>query len=236
MLSGQENQLVESFKQSFLSRPVPPGRMPVIANRDRVFYNQNDPLSIRFPLLLGDVPPFTSGNRTAIEAGMNKFAEMCAAGTVTPFAKAVQAASAGRNFIDLGCGTAGNTYVMRRTAAALGAKRYIGAEPYDMHETFIKNDGFESYFFNEDMLSFLSRVNTGEPLAFFLSGIGPISNTDPASKEYIRASLEEMQRATKKGDSLILYESYGFEPESFGFRKVAQGEAERRKASVYMRT
>jgi|GEM_PF-5959716 len=167
--------------------------------------------------------------------------------SLTEFGKALKSVVTGRDFIDLASGKPTSSPLPRIVAETFGAKRYFGIDSQlDKDEIKIDESGenkvFDTVYIKDDVLSFISRLDTMENgLLFYISGLEPVSLVDPnrraeiqdrnprmleedrVARAYIDACLKEISRITKVGDVIVIGQgTRGFEPQNYGFQLKAQ--------------
>lgn len=161
----------------------------------------------------------------------------------TDMGKFLRMTSAGRDFIDLGCGKPSKAKAPRLLAQLLDCRSYTGVDVENVNnEQLIEKlpDGrdFESLWVQSDMLEFLClRPILGA--VFYLSGLEPINlesprdSNQPISKrqinrDYIAAVLHQIARICLPDGLLLMgHVTHAFVPEENSFRLLISSERHR---------
>lgn len=222
---------VEAIKAELFKRPVPSKYKSVIQEVE--FRNFPSPFSHYL------IDAFTQDgidkNALQKEKTLGSEASKLFQAQRTQFGNNLLQTISGRDFVDLGCGS---YPAARIIAEACNAQRYVGVDVAQSDEILSsagKNMGFNSVIIRDDILAFLSKLGEQGRLVFHLSGIEPFelyaipddkykdkayveSQINPNNRKYILHCMEELQRATKPGDSILIGPVvFGFHPENFGF-------------------
>lgn len=109
----------------------------------------------------------------------------------------------GKTIIDLGCGTPGNSLLLRQFIKTCKAKAYIGVDIHPSSET--KTEESESMLTvwrREDILGFLSKMEPVEDTVLILSGID--AEDSELSRQYFNAVNTEVLRVTGPNTAIII--------------------------------
>ncbi len=194
--------LLESIRAEF-DRPVPPRnkKLSDFAKGDIDFTTWQEG-QIPVPLFV----PFNEGYAQSITGLLfdrkRNVKGAHNAKILTPFGRHFQQLVHGKDVLDLGCGHAPDPEVnpVPQHAQTFGASRYIGVDMNQEKETAREEKGFVTAYFEDEMLSFVSKMpdakNCTKGLFIFMSAIE--SNHNMSRYEELK-DLEDRSLAEGKG-------------------------------------
>jgi len=244
--SGPEEQKKRELQAEF-TRPVPADYKPLI-EQPVLFVEFTSAHSNSLALDVADV--FTLPHIGATKKD-DELIQKIRKGELLPVGEALRPLLQGKDFIDLGCGHPELSRMPRIVAKELGAKRYIGVDKYledDPNKEMPvvgkegykfmntvgpvsekQENGFPSYWAQDDMLGFVAKIPRLDGVVFYISGIEAEHWVEPVPPlsvldAYYKALLNEIQRLTKAGDAIVVevgglqtpfphplsFEDYGF--------------------------
>ncbi len=138
---------------------------------------------------------------------------------LTEFGQTLKIAVTDRKFIDLACGDPALSPIPSIVASALGAREFVGVDKnlpntYSAADTpLLQETGVHISYEHFDILQFLARLPVQNGVTFNIAGLEWVDANDPITRDYIAASLTEIQRVTKSGDAVIIGSgTLGFDP------------------------